>query len=134
MGGKQDERREFLEVGDELWDMRQLEREIAATKDLAEDPERVRDSFSWGRLTVRRMVHFAQPPGEELGWELWVQHGAGERPIYFGAESTHDIGRIKAELAANKDEIARRMTELTQEQTQNQLSSQEKRNVIGHGL
>lgn len=115
MGGQHNDRREFLEVGDELWEMRQLEREIEATRDLAENPERVRDCFSKGSLTIRRLVNHAQPPGDELGWELWMQHAGKERSIYFGRESTHDLGRIKDELLASKVEIGRRMRELTRE-------------------
>ena len=112
MSGERDKARESLEVDEEPWQLSLLDEEIDALIELEGNPDRLRDCLTWGRFTVRRMIHYAQPPGDSLSWELWLDQGGTQVPLWFGGEFTHDLGAIKAEILANREEIAGRMRAL----------------------
>ena len=77
------------------------------------EPGRVLKTFARGRLTVSCKFHYAQPPGEEVFWELEFDHRGVRYPVHHGFD-THDPKLIAKDILAHKEEILGRMKEITQ--------------------
>lgn len=115
----------FLQVGDDFYNKRQLERE-AATKDLAELPTRELRTISRARFTISLKAHYAQPAGEGLSWDLEFDH-RGTKHILHGGTGTHDPQQIAADIRAHEAKILSRMKQVIQEHPQ-------ERQLRGRGL
>lgn len=74
----------------------------------AASPVRDRDIFSSGRLSLRRLIDYSQPPGVQEFWELDYRTTAEEKvPISSG--EGHDPARIKEAIETRLKTITARL-------------------------
>jgi len=107
----------FAECGDEFIDRREIGRDIERMTSLSEQPERELRRFARGRLTLSCKVHYAQPPGDGVSWELAFEHRGTEHVLHHG-DGTHDPKIIARDILAHREEILGRMKEITQQHAQ----------------
>ena len=121
----------WVEIGEDLYSLRQLEREREREMSPAERPDRELSRISRGRLVLSRRFHHDQPPGEGAYWQLCFERDGKEIPIYSGSEATHDLKKIGEEIRANQGLIAGRMKALVRSQAREKQIQQP---VLEQGL